>query len=240
MAKKIKEPKVKVGDRFGKLIVVEQIDMPIMTEVKDKNGNTSWEDSGRTKIGWRCKCDCGEKIALPQTTLIKKTSALRSCGKCPPEKDVSYIPKTMTFEENQEWYELYEYVKKNILGYNEEQTLPEYVTTRLLGLSRGKFMANNKTVNNAKYSYKVILNTFKFCYLNIEKALRTNNFKDEKHKVMYIFKIVENNINDVYIRMKNVEKAKEEAKNTMIDMPIHTGAEYKPREKKKDRFADLW
>ena len=145
MTKKIKEPKVKVGDRFGKLTTIEQVRIPIKTRRTDKDGKVYKEENGKTRIGWYCKCDCGEKITLAQDVLIKKTSALRSCGKCPPEKDVDYIPKTMTFEEKQEWYKLYEYVKKDILGYNEEQSLPEYVTSRLLGLSRGKFMANNKS-----------------------------------------------------------------------------------------------
>ena len=36
------------------------------------------------------------------------------------------------------------------------------------------------------------------------------------------------------------QKAKEEAKNTTIEAPTHTGAEFKPREKKKDKFTDLW
>ena len=42
------------------------------------------------------------------------------------------------------------------------------------------------------------------------------------------------------MKMKNVEKAKEEAKNITIEAPTHTGAEFKPREKKKDKFTDLW
>ena len=40
--------------------------------------------------------------------------------------------------------------------------------------------------------------------------------------------------------MKNAETAKEEAKNTMIEVPTHVGAEFKPRDKKKDKFTDLW
>lgn len=235
-----KEPKVKVGDRFDKLEVIKKVDIPIMTKKEDENGNTYKEPTGKTKIGWRCICDCGRKVDVPQSTLIAKKSSLRSCGKCPPEKNPDFIPKTMTYEENQEWEELYEYVRINIFGYDKTQMLPNEVTVRLLGLSRGKFMANNKNKNNSKYSYKVILNTFKFCSANIQRALRNNNFKDEKHKFLYIAKIVENNINDVYMRMKNIEKAKEEVKNTTIEVSTHVGAEYKPKEKKKDKFSDLW
>lgn len=94
--------------------------------------------------------------------------------------------------------------------------------------------------DGANYSYEVILNTFKYCYNNIQKALRANRFKDERHKFNYVLKIVESNINDVYLKMKNVEKAKEEAKNMVVEAPTHIGAEFKPKENKKDRFSNLW
>ena len=55
-----------------------------------------------------------------------------------------------------------------------------------------------------------------------------------------ILKIVEKNINTVYMKMKNTEKAKEDAKNIIIDIPTHVGAKFKPKEKKKDKFSDLW
>ncbi len=240
MAKKAKESKVKVGDKIGKLTVVEKVNIPIKTKKEDKDGNIHEKSTGKTKLGWFCKCDCGETIVLSEITLLTKRSSLRSCDKCPPEKDPDYVSKKMTYEENQDWEELYEYVKRNVLGYDEGQSLPEYMTVRLLGLSRGKHVANNKSVNNANYSYKTILNTFKFCYSDIQKALRTNNFKDEQHKFLYIAKIVENNINNVYLRMKNAEKAKEEAKNITVEIPNHVGAEFKPKERKKDKFKDLW
>ena len=40
--------------------------------------------------------------------------------------------------------------------------------------------------------------------------------------------------------MKNLEKAKEEAKSTTIEISTHTGAEFKPKEKKTNKFSDLW
>ena len=40
--------------------------------------------------------------------------------------------------------------------------------------------------------------------------------------------------------MKNTEKAKEEARNTIVEATSHVGAEFKPKEKKKDKFSDLW
>lgn len=242
MAKKVKEPKVKVGDKIGKLTVVEQVDMPIKPKKTDKDGCECEELINKTKIGWFCKCDCGGTITLSETTLLKKRSSLRSCGKCPPEKDTSYVPKEMTYEDKQNWEKLYKYVKTNILGYDEEQSLPQYIIVRLLGLSRGKHIANNKSVNNANYSYDVILATFKYCSPDIQRALRTNSFKDEMHKFLYITKIVENNINTVYTKMKNIQKAKEEAKNTTVEAINHTGADYQRKTKETNNrlLNDLW
>ena len=60
------------------------------------------------------------------------------------------------------------------------------------------------------------------------------------HRFNYVLKIVEKNINTVYMKMKNIQKAKEEAKNITVEVPIHTSANFKPREKKTDKFSDLW
>ena len=146
----------------------------------------------------------------------------------------------MTEEEKMAWDELYTYVRKNIMGYDDNQALSSTMVLRLKGLLTNKFMENNNIQSTANYSYDTILNTFKYSSIDIQRALRTNNFKDESHKFNYILKIVEKNINTVYIRMKNAEKAREEAKNTTIEAPVHTGAEFKPKEKKKDKFTDLW
>lgn len=146
----------------------------------------------------------------------------------------------MTEEEKVAWDELYTYVRKNIMGYDDNQALSSTMVLRLKGLLTNKFMENNKIEATANYSYVTILNTFKYSSLDIKNVLRTNNFKDEMHKFNYILKIVEKNINTVYVRMKNAEKAKEEAQSTQVEIPIHTGAEFKPREKKKDKFTDLW
>jgi hypothetical protein len=149
--------------------------------------------------------------------------------------------KTMTQKEKEDWDALYQYVRKNIMNYDDNQALSSRMVLRLKGLLTNKFMENNNIKDTANYSYEVILNTFKFCSPQISKALKNNNFRDEMHKFNFVLKIVENNINNVYVRMKNVEKAKEDAKKVSVEVPVNTGAEYKPKEKKnKDKFNDLW
>ena len=147
--------------------------------------------------------------------------------------------KKMTEKEKQDWESLYFYVK-NLLGYDENQALSNTMVLRLKGLLTNKFMENSNIESTANYSYEVILNTFKFCSPTINKALRTCSFKDEQHKFNYVLKIVEKNINTVYMKMKNIQKAKEEAKNTIVEMPVHTGAKFQPRNKNTDKFSDLW
>lgn len=148
--------------------------------------------------------------------------------------------KKMSAEEKIAWENLYNYVKINVMGYDENQALSSAMVLRLKGLLSGKFIENKNIASTANYSYEVILNAFKYCKPDIDRALRTNNFHDEQHKFNYLLKIVEKSINTVYVRMRNVQKAKEEAKNIMVDVPMHTGAEFKPKEKNRDKFIDLW
>lgn len=148
--------------------------------------------------------------------------------------------KYMSKQDREDWTELYEYVRHNVLGYDENQALSRTMVLRLKGLPNNKFIANNNIDDTANYSYRVIINTFKFCMPDIKRGLQNNRFKDEEHKFNYVLKIVESNINTVYMRMKNADKVKKEIENTNVDIPIYNGAEYKPKEKAKDKFADLW
>ena len=149
--------------------------------------------------------------------------------------------KKMSEEQKIAWENLYYYVK-NLLGYDENQALSSTMVLRLKGLSTNKFIENNNIKDSANYSYEVILNTFKFCSPQISKALKTNSWTNEMHRFNYILKIVESNINNVYLRMKNVQKNKEEAKNATIDTVNHIGAEYqrKTKEVNNKLLNDLW
>ena len=149
--------------------------------------------------------------------------------------------KKMTEKEKQDWEALYFYVKK-VLGYDENQSLSSTMVLRLKGLLTNKFIENNNIESTANYSYEVILNTFKFCSPTINKALRTNSWSNEMHRFNYVLKIVESNINNVYLRMKNVQKTKEEAENTTVDAANHIGADYqrKTKEVNNKLLNDLW
>jgi hypothetical protein len=145
---------------------------------------------------------------------------------------------------NQDWIDLYEYVKKEIMEYTKDLILPKYIVLRLRGLAKGQFLANKKITPMGSYDYKTILYTFKICRQNILSGFRSNNtkFVDEKHKFNYAMVIIENNINDVVIRLKNAETAKIKAENVNMENIYHEGAEYLPKTKKiiNNTLEDLW
>ena len=148
--------------------------------------------------------------------------------------------KHMSKQDIEDWEKLYEYVKCNVMGYDDNQSLSKDMVLRLKGLSTGKFMANNNIKDNANYSYKIILLTFKYCHSSIQRALNSVSFANEQHKFNYILRIVEDNINNVYMRMKKKNKIKEEIESSSANIASDNKAEYKPKAKAKDKFSDLW
>ena len=122
---------------------------------------------------------------------------------------------TMTEQEKIDWDNLYQYVRK-LLGYDETMALPKFMVVRLKGLTEGKFIANNRTKPMAQYSFNTVYLTFVYCKNEIKRVLQTKSFKNEQHKFNYIMAIVENNINDVVIKLRNAKKVEKKIKKTEI------------------------
>lgn len=137
-----------------------------------------------------------------------------------------------------DWKELYQYVKKEIVCYPDELKLSKYFILRLKGLSQGKFISNKKTESMGAYEFKDILLTFKLCKLKIKDCLNSMNFKDESHKVNTIMMFVEKEINDVVLRLKNKVKTTEKVQEVEIkEINEYKGSENKKTHKKLD---NLW
>jgi len=142
-----------------------------------------------------------------------------------------------------DWLELCEYVRLEILQYNPDLKFPRYLALRLRGLHEGNFMANKKLQPLGNYDYKIILYTFKICKPKILQYFFANKtkFNDERHKINTIMVIIESNINDMVIRLKNAETAKEKAINVEMENIYHEGADYQPKTKKENNnLEDLW
>jgi len=135
----------------------------------------------------------------------------------------------LTKQEIEDRDALFEYVKK-LLGYDENMKIPKHLVSRLLGMQRGQFIANNHAKAGACYSFKVIHLTFMACASTIRNCLSTVNFNGEQHKINYVMSIIDKNINDMYLRTLSAKKTEEQI--AKIDIQ-HTEnqEEYKPKSK---------
>ena len=153
--------------------------------------------------------------------------------------------KKMSEQEKKQWNNLYQYVKKNILEYDDNQSLSNSIVLRLKGLSTSKFMENKNINSMSKYSYEVILNTFKFCSPVIQKALKNKNFIDDTHKINYIIKIVEPKINTIYKKMKDNELSKKKREEIDSARVISYQNHFQSQDEEINpilvkEFEDLW
>lgn len=149
----------------------------------------------------------------------------------------------MSKKEKEQWDNLYQYVKKEIMLYDNSQALSRNIVLGLKGLTQGKEVANNNIQSTANYSFELILLTFKFCKSQIFKSISGKNFKSDVQKFIYIKRIVENNINDVYNRLNNVKKSEEKVEIVDTSNIYHDGASYKNTQtnvKNDDKYKDMW
>lgn len=149
-------------------------------------------------------------------------------------------------KEKMDWIELCNYIKYELLGYSTEMKLPKYLILRLRGFSEGNFIANKKISSNAHYTYEEILTTCKLCRLKIRKYFNDNSAKisDEKHKINLIFTFIENDINDVVLRLRQNQNVEKNVKKLSLEHNM-VQAEYKNEYKAEDyriedKFNKLW
>ncbi len=147
---------------------------------------------------------------------------------------------------NKEFLSMCLWIEKELFNYDENQKLQKQACLRLQGLKKGKVIANNNTKDNGNYSIECVFNTFKLNKEKILKALQYKTFKDETSKMAYICAIVRNNINDMYIRMKDAELKQKKNENLQIENQISKSAEYKSQTKTADNtinneiFEEIW
>ena len=150
--------------------------------------------------------------------------------------------KKMTSIEKEQWDKLYQYVKNEILLYDSSQSIPSGLVLRLKGLTKGKYMENRNIDDKADYSYEIVLYTFQICKPSIMRTISNKVFESKSNKFNYICKIVENNINDVYLRVEKVKKIEENIDKLDTNILSHNGGEYqkKTEELRNKRLNELW
>lgn len=135
--------------------------------------------------------------------------------------------------EHEQWLELCDYVHKEILGYDENMKFPKYLALKLQGIKRGEHIANNYIDPQAHYDDYTILCTFKLCKQKIVNYLHQNEgkIKDEQHKINLILKMIEPEINDVYLRLQKVKQVEKRVESKDFDNQLSDGAEYVKKSK---------
>lgn len=140
-------------------------------------------------------------------------------------------------EEEKKFKELCEYVKKEIMGYDENQKLSKHMCLRLRGMKDGKFIANRTTPSMAHYSYDIILLTFKYIkHHGLDNLLISKKFNSEEHKFNYIMVIISNNINTVYNKVKKIREEQNRSDNIkVVELPNYKNKyESTPKKVNKD------
>lgn len=151
------------------------------------------------------------------------------------------VKERLNEQEKAEWIELYEYVRGNIMGYDEKMSLPSWIVLKLRGLRHGKQYDNNKTRDYAKYPFSTILYTFKACSPEINSVLNNKHFNNEQHKFNYIMKIVEGKLNDVALRLKSAQRAEKQSQETEHIEDVEYVNRFKAKEHKTNhKLDDLW
>lgn len=142
----------------------------------------------------------------------------------------------MTEQEKQDWDELYQYVKLNVFNYDKNQSLPSNIVLALKGLQTGKAIENKKIKDTAHYPFKIILLSFKLNKNKIDYVIKTKDFKSEQSKFAYIKKIVEGDLNNLYIRVKESEKAKDRIEGIdLFNLENNSKAKYTTKTKKTNK-----
>ena len=129
---------------------------------------------------------------------------------------------------DKDWIELCEYVKKEILEYDDNIKFPKHLALILKGIERGEYIGNNKHISNANYDYYTILCTFKLCKKKIVTYLHENEKRihNEDHKINLIMKMIEPEINDVYIRIQRAKKTQSKVEQQSFDNQSNESAVY--------------
>lgn len=143
-------------------------------------------------------------------------------------------------DEEKKFKELCNYVKTDIMKYDNNQKLSKNMILRLRGLKDGKYMANKNVPSLANYSYEVILLTFKYVKNhNLDYILSTKKFENEERKFNYIMAIVSNNINTIYNKVKQIKEEQNRAVEIHVDDLPNYENKYETK-KVDDKLKEFW
>lgn len=150
----------------------------------------------------------------------------------------------MSKKQKEEFVELCDYIKNNILQYGDSLAFPKQMALRLKGMAVGKHIA--KKDDKMLYTYKMILFAFKKEERNLLNYIAKTTFKNEQHKINGICLIAERNLNDIKLkamqahRNKKINEEKQEEIVNNIKLTNEVKNNYKVKSSRKEKFDDLW
>lgn len=187
---------------------------------------------------------CGKLIEESKDLVIKKVPLRMRNGKLRNynrklhiECLLKYVPQLeneqLHTEEHSDWMKVYEYMRSNILGYNQTVPLDNHTVMRLRGLRLGKYYPNgeNVVILPRGFEYTTILIAMKVVNPRIQAYLNTANFVNQKHKIDGIMRFISGEILDVQKRI-DIQKKANEKLDQEVSQPTF---DYKSRLKQKKK-----
>lgn len=143
---------------------------------------------------------------------------------------------------NTEFFELCAYVEKEIFKYDSNQKLKKPSCLQLRGLANGKDFGHREINGESDYPIKCILIAFQMNKNKILNSIQGKTFKSEITKMKYVCAIVENDIPDIYMRLRDIGKTEENIETMDTSILSHNGGTYqkKTEEFKNKRLNELW
>lgn len=149
-------------------------------------------------------------------------------------------------KEDSDWDAVYRYFRKEILNQSESIKLNEHTVKRLRGLRIGQYYpsGNNTKILKRGFEYETILIALKVLKAKIHSLIGTQNFKDNKHRIDWIMKIVTNEIDDVQRRVDMKKRSEGQLQSRLDNDDVYkektvSTPEYKPRGGRKRRGTML-
>lgn len=147
-------------------------------------------------------------------------------------------------DKKKEFDEVYDYIKYEIMKYDKEMKLPNNFVFRLYGLACGKFSYRAPKDSSFDdmpiiYPFPIILATVIKCKSKLLFCMQTVKFADENHKINTIFKILEENINDVKLAYDRKMRDKQKIDSVDAEYMVREVQEYNKKSELKDKFKEL-
>lgn len=165
---------------------------------------------------------CGKDIEYLTDVTIMKFPVVGNNGKivqrnrhfhfdCLSEFRKTFYDKEVRIQENDEWKDVADYFKEKLLGLPSGSPIPQHAVMRLLGMRVGKYYPNgdNTRILKRGYSFKVMLIALKVVKVKHMSYIKSQEFKDIGHKINLIMKMLEKEIDLVYLRQIRQNKSNE-------------------------------